>query len=81
MQEPPMIAFRPHQKPVIAFEVSDMTCGRSVGAVANAVKSVDRSAIVRIDVTTHRVEIEPNRASATELIDAISRAGYRPVPF
>jgi copper chaperone CopZ len=73
------MAFRPQERPLIALEISDMTCGRSVGAVTGAVKSVDRGAKIRIDRTTRRVDIEPNRAGASELVDAIAKAGFRPV--
>jgi len=40
---------------------------------------VDHAAQVRVDMATLTVEIEPSRASARELSDAIRRAGYSPV--
>jgi copper chaperone len=64
---------------MIAFQVSDMTTSRCAGAVTKAVKSVDHSALVRIDMATYTVEIEPSRAGARELSDAIKRAGYSPI--
>jgi copper chaperone len=64
---------------MIAFQVSDMTCARCAGAVTKAVKGVDHAAQVRVDMATLTVEIEPSRASARELSDAIRRAGYSPV--
>jgi copper chaperone len=64
---------------MIAFQVSDMTCARCAGAVTKAVKGVDHAARVRVDMATLTVEIEPSRASARELSDAIRRAGYSPV--
>jgi len=64
---------------MIAFQVSDMTCARCAGAVTKALKALDHSAVVRVDLATFTVEIEPSRASARELSDAIKRAGYSPV--
>ena len=64
---------------MIAFQVSDMTTSRCAGAVTKAIKAVDHAALVRVDMATFTVEIEPSRASARELGDAIRRAGYSPV--
>ena len=63
---------------MIAFQVSDMTSSRCAGAVTNAVKAVDRAALVRVDLATSTVEIEPTRANARQLSEAIRRAGYSP---
>lgn len=63
---------------MIAFVVSDMTSSRCVGVVTQALKAVDRSALVRVDLATLTVEIEPSKASARQLGDAIRRAGYSP---
>jgi copper chaperone len=65
---------------MIAFEVSDMTCGHCVSTVTKAVQAADRDATVRIDLAAHRVEIEPQAASAAALEQAIRGAGYTPVP-
>jgi copper chaperone len=64
---------------MIAFQISDMTSARCAGAVTNALKEVDHSAKVRVDLATFTVEIEPGSASARQLSDAIKRAGYSPV--
>lgn len=64
---------------MIAFQVSDMTCARCAGAVTKAVKAVDHAALVRVDMATLTVEIEPSRANARELSDAIKGAGYSPI--
>ena len=64
---------------MIAFQVSDMTTARCAGAVTKALKEADHAAIVRVDLATFTVEIEPARATARELSQAISRAGYSPV--
>lgn len=64
---------------MIAFQIRDMTGARCAGAVTKAVKAIDHSAIVRIDIATLTVEIEPTKANARELSDAIKRAGYSPI--
>ena len=64
---------------MVAFQVSDMTTSRCAGAVTKALKAVDHSAIVRVEMATFTVEIEPSSATARQLSDAIRRAGYSPV--
>ena len=65
---------------MIAFDVQDMTCGHCVSTITKALKGADKDATVRIDLATHRVEVEPGEADAAELSDAIREAGYTPVP-
>ena len=65
---------------MIAFEVNDMSCGHCVSAITKALKQVDEGAQVRIDLATHRVEVEPADASAEDLAQAIEEAGSTPVP-
>ncbi len=57
------------------FEVKDMTCGHCVATVEKAVKSVDGSAKVNIDLGTHAVRVESDKP-ATEFAAAIAGAGY-----
>jgi len=64
---------------MVSFQVNDMTCGHCVSSITKAVKAVDSGATVQIDLATHRVEIEPTKADAVELSDAIKEAGYTPV--
>jgi len=64
---------------MIAFEVSDMTCGHCVSTITKALKAVDPGARVQVDLATHRVQIEPTESDAAELGDAIREAGYTPV--
>lgn len=64
---------------MIAFQVSDMTCARCAGAVTKALKAIDHGALVRVDLATFTVEIEPSSATARQLSDAIKRAGDSPV--
>jgi copper chaperone len=65
---------------MIAFEVKDMTCGHCVSTITKAVRAADKDAKVDIDLARHLVQIEPADADAQELSDAISEAGYTPVP-
>ena len=64
---------------MISFEVNDMTCAHCVSSITKAVKAVDSGATVQIDLATHRVAIEPTKADAAELGEAIKEAGYTPV--
>jgi copper chaperone len=64
---------------MIAFQVNDMTCGHCVGAITRAIEAADPGAAVRIDLATHRVQVEPASADATRLGRAIRVAGYTPV--
>lgn len=57
------------------FQVNDMTCGHCVATVEKAVKSVDASAQVKIDLPTHKVEIESQKP-ADAFAEAITEAGY-----
>jgi copper chaperone len=66
---------------MIAFQVNDMTCGHCVSAITRAVKEVDKTAQVQIDLSSHRVNIEPGQSSAEELCEAIAEAGYTPEPI
>lgn len=57
------------------FQVNDMTCSHCVSTVEKAVKSVDGSAKVKIDLPTHKVEIESSKP-AVSFAQAIQEAGY-----
>ena len=64
---------------MIAFPVSDMTSARCAGAATKALKAADHAVLVRVGLATFTVEIEPSKATARQLSDAIRRAGYSPV--
>lgn len=64
---------------MIAFEVNDMTCGHCTSAITQALKAADQDAKIQIDLTTHRVQVEPVLANAEALARAIRNAGYTPV--
>ena len=63
---------------MITFEVKDMTCGHCIKAITQAVLTVDSTAKVQIDLSTHRVQIE-SASAETELSHAIVKAGYSPI--
>jgi len=66
---------------MISFQVNDMTCGHCVSTITKALKGVDATAKVQFDLATHRVDIEPGEAGASELREAIQEAGYSPAPI
>ncbi|MFT3956058.1 MAG: heavy-metal-associated domain-containing protein [Piscinibacter sp.] len=63
-----------------AFRVDDMSCGHCVSTITRALKAADRNARVTIDLAQRLVVVEPTEADARELSDAITEAGYTPVP-
>ena len=60
---------------MIAFKVSDMTCGHCVSTITKALKATDAQAKVEIDLTNRRVQVKPVSADASQLADAIREAG------
>jgi len=73
-----MSAFQYLDKPTIAFDVNDMTCGRSAYKVTRAIMAADNGAKVRVDIDARRVEVKPNKLLAIELGRVIYEAGYTP---
>jgi copper chaperone len=65
---------------MIAFEVNDMSCGHCVSTITKAVMATDQAAKVGIDLGRHLVRIWPGDSDAQQLSDAITDAGYTPVP-
>lgn len=61
------------------FSVRDMHVSSQAVAVVEAVNHVDVNASVSIDLLAHEVRIAPTSAGATELSDAMARAGFDPV--
>lgn len=64
---------------MIAFEVSDMTCGHCASTITKAVEAADPGARVQIDLAAHRVQIEPVAGDAQSLARTIKDSGYTPV--
>ena len=65
---------------MITFEVNDMTCGHCASTITKAIKAVDGAAKVSIDLETSLVKIQSQEADTAELSDAITEAGYTPLP-
>ena len=63
---------------MIEFQVNDMTCSHCVGAITQAVVSVDGTARVETDLAAHRVRIHGSD-QAQKMAEAIREAGYTPV--
>lgn len=64
---------------MIEFEVKDMSCGHCVGVITKAIKTLDPSADVAIDLPTHRVKIGSTKP-VEALMGALADAGYPAVP-
>lgn len=64
---------------MIEYQVSDMTCGHCVSRVTKAVKEVDGSAKVDINLDNKRVRIESSH-DGEDFAEAIREAGYIPQP-
>jgi len=63
---------------MVAFNVTDMSCGHCVGTITQALKAVDPGARVEIDLARRVVSVEPSDADPADLADAITEAGYTP---
>ena len=64
---------------MISFQVNDMTCSHCVSTITQASKTADATASARFNLAAHRVDIEPGKADAAVLSEAIEQAGYVPV--
>jgi len=63
---------------MLTFKVQDMTCNHCAGAITRAVKEVDATAGVEVQVAEKRVSIDSSVA-AVRFAEAIREAGYTPV--
>lgn len=66
---------------MLTYRVEDMTCGHCASTIAKAVRAVDAGAKVQIDLAHHLVSVEATESDEQELSDAITEAGYTPVPI
>lgn len=57
------------------LSVQNMTCGHCVSAVTRAVKSVDPSAVVHVDLEKARVRVDGG-GEIGQLISVLEEAGY-----
>lgn len=58
------------------FQVQGMSCGHCVGAVTQAVKSVDPAAEVKVDLATGQVQVQSEQDHAS-IAQAITEEGYQ----
>jgi len=57
------------------FDVKGMTCGHCERAVVHAVRMVDTDAVVKVDLSTGRVDVESEK-SRDAIANAIREEGY-----
>ncbi|PLC54219.1 heavy metal transporter [Pollutimonas nitritireducens] len=62
---------------MLDFEVNDMTCGHCVAAITKAVQAASPGAVVNIDLSRHRVQVD-GASDPDAIIAAIRDAGYSP---
>jgi copper chaperone len=58
------------------FQVQGMSCGHCVGAVTQAVRTVDPEAQVKVDLASGKVEVQSGQDRAA-IARAIEDEGYR----
>ena len=64
---------------MISFKAPGMTCGHCVSTITKAVKALDNTAHVQIDLASHRLDIVSAHADAAALSAAIQRAEFTPI--
>ncbi len=57
------------------LKIEDMSCGHCASLVTRAVKSVDSSARIDIDLATRQVLVD-SRCELADISDALAEAGY-----
>lgn len=57
------------------FDVKGMTCGHCERAIVHAVREVDTEAVVKVELSTGRVEVESDQ-SRDVIANAIREEGY-----
>ncbi|MGV7245121.1 heavy-metal-associated domain-containing protein [Caballeronia sp. M23-90] len=60
------------------FQVNDMSCGGCARSITNAVKQVDASATVDVDIAQKTVKVTSS-VLPENVLNAITEAGYNPV--
>ncbi len=60
-----------------SFELPDMICGHCVKAVTQTLQRLDPVAQLKIDLPTHRVEVD-SQLPREQLAAALAGAGYTP---
>lgn len=57
------------------FDVKGMTCGHCERAIVHAVREVDTEAVVKVNLSTGRVDVESDK-SRDAIANAIREEGY-----
>ncbi len=57
------------------FNVPDMTCGHCKASVETAIKTLDESASVAVDLATKTVEVA-SKANASTITEALAAKGF-----
>jgi copper chaperone len=60
---------------MLSLNVPKMSCGGCAATIERAVKSVDQTAMVKVDIAAKRVDVD-TRADAARITAAIKAAGY-----
>jgi len=65
---------------MITYHVNDMTCGHCAGLINKALKAIDDESKVTVDLDRRLVSVVSTQSTIEEIRDAISEAGYTPIP-
>ncbi len=60
---------------MLSLNVPKMSCGGCAATIERAVKSVDQTAMVKVDIAAKRVDVDTG-ADAARITAAIKAAGY-----
>ncbi|MCI0349277.1 MAG: cation transporter [Acidobacteriales bacterium] len=76
---PAPVAAAPAQFSTVELKVSGMTCGRCAVSVRNALLETPGVTSASVDHEAGRatVQYDPSKASATQLIEAVNKTGFR----
>ena len=63
---------------MLTFQVDDIHCGHCVRAIKDALRELDASASIDVDVGRRLVKVRSDRLDATSVRTALLQAGYSP---
>ena len=63
---------------MIDYTIKDMTCGKCVKRITEALTTLDSEVEIDVDIETHRLSVISEKAEA-DIKSAITEAGYTPV--
>jgi mercuric ion transport protein len=78
-RQTPAVAFAPAQPSTVVLKVSGMTCEGCAVGVRTALLETPRVVSASVDFKAGRatVQYDPSKASTTQLIEAVSKAGFK----